>query len=188
MKLFTKIILLFTTLIVSMASLAYGQEMNDTDVERLAQEYVSPNLISAEAVYKRMKESSVVQAFVSTGQLGAAEASSIQGVDWAWGYGVPNGIDGGIGPMVFDSVGNLYIGGQFRFAGNVEVNNIAKWNGHEWSALGKGVGGTVNTILPLGGDTLLVGGDFEKAGDSTTYHLARWDGRKWSSVCNSFNG
>ncbi|TAK56982.1 MAG: hypothetical protein EPO24_10420, partial [Bacteroidetes bacterium] len=149
MKPFTKIILLFATLIVSMASLAYGQEMNDTDVERIAREYVKPNLISAEAVYKRLRESSAMQvsASVSTEQSGGEEASSIEGIGWAWGYGVPNGIDGGIGPMVFDSSGNLYIGGQFRFVGNVEVNNIAKWNGHEWSALGKGVGGTVNTIL-----------------------------------------
>ncbi len=90
--------------------------------------------------------------------------------------------------MAFDSSGNLYIGGKFRFAGNVEVNNIAKWNGHEWSALGKGIGGVVNTITPAGGDTIIVGGDFENVGDSAFHFVAKWDGKKWVNMCSILNG
>ena len=33
---------------------------------------------------------------------------------------------------------NLYAGGCFTTAGGVPANNIAKWNGSAWSALGRG--------------------------------------------------
>ena len=36
--------------------------------------------------------------------------------------------------------GNVYVGGEFEKAGNVTVNNIARWDG-SWHALGSGIGG-----------------------------------------------
>src|ERR1019366_1654117 len=38
---------------------------------------------------------------------------------------------------------NLYVGGEFTTAGGVTANNIAKWDGNAWSALGSGVNGTI---------------------------------------------
>ena len=34
---------------------------------------------------------------------------------------------------------NLYAGGYFTMAGGVVVNNMAKWDGSAWSALGSGM-------------------------------------------------
>jgi hypothetical protein len=41
----------------------------------------------------------------------------------------------------------LIAGGLFTAAGGVSANNIAKWNGTSWSALGSGMGGTSNPIV-----------------------------------------
>ena len=37
---------------------------------------------------------------------------------------------------MFDNDGNLVVGGEFKYAGGVQVNNIARWNGSAWSAFG----------------------------------------------------
>src|SRR5665213_1693824 len=42
--------------------------------------------------------------------------------------------------------GELYVGGTFSKAGNMTVNNIAKWNGQTWSELGSGTNGTVISL------------------------------------------
>jgi len=47
---------------------------------------------------------------------------------------------------VVDGSGNLYIGGGFVVVGNVIANNIAKWNGSSWSALGSGMDNTVSAL------------------------------------------
>ena len=45
------------------------------------------------------------------------------------------GVDGMVHALVFDSTGNLYVGGNFTEAGGLD--NIAKWgDGSSWSALG----------------------------------------------------
>ena len=77
----------------------------------------------------------------------------------------------------------LYIGGRFRDAGGVAgADNVAVWDGDEWSALGSGLDGTVNTIA-LMGDDVFVGGEFENAsGIEEADYLARWDGEDWHAV------
>lgn len=80
---------------------------------------------------------------------------------------------------------NLYVGGDFATAGGVTVNNIAKWNGIEWSALGSGTAGdswpNVNA-LAVKGDELYVGGEFTEAGGVAAHHIAKWDGKVWSGL------
>ena len=41
--------------------------------------------------------------------------------------------------LAVDGAGNLYAGGEFTTAGGVTANNIAKWDGSAWSALGCGM-------------------------------------------------
>jgi hypothetical protein len=48
--------------------------------------------------------------------------------------------------LAIDSSGNLYAGGAFTTAGGTTVNNIAKWNGTSWSALGAGISGGVYAL------------------------------------------
>ncbi len=84
-------------------------------------------------------------------------------------------------------VGNdIYIGGYFSSVGGVAVNNIAKWNGSEWSALGSGVTGGFSPspvqALAHDGTYLYAGGFFTNAGGSSISYLAKWNGSSWSSV------
>ncbi len=80
------------------------------------------------------------------------------------------------------SVGNdVYVGGDFNYAGNVSANGIARWDGSQWHQLGtnfdsngvfdspfNGSAGLVKTLLKItrnGQPYLVVGGNFEQIGD-----------------------
>ena len=83
--------------------------------------------------------------------------------------------------------GDIYIAGRFTSVGGVAANNIAKWNGSAWSALGSGL--THTTLQPNvfalevapNGD-VYAGGQFNRAGGNPAYHVARWDGGTWHSL------
>ena len=87
---------------------------------------------------------------------------------------------------------DIYIGGYFSSVGGVAVNNIAKWNGTAWQALGSGVIGTANPVpvqaLAHDGTFLYAGGYFTNAGGSSISYLAKWDGSSWSSAGGVLNG
>jgi trimeric autotransporter adhesin len=76
---------------------------------------------------------------------------------------------------------DLYIGGEFNFVGGVPAQNIAKWDGSNWSSLGGGTDSAVYAIA-MSGDTLYVGGSFAHAGDSAINNIAIWDGSSWSPL------
>ncbi|MEO8670208.1 MAG: hypothetical protein ABI411_02765 [Tahibacter sp.] len=78
---------------------------------------------------------------------------------------------------------DVYVGGAISQVGNLAVNNIARWNGSAWSAVGAGVNGPVNS-LAIDGGVLYVGGDFSMAGGQTASNLAQWDGSSWHPVGN----
>jgi hypothetical protein len=85
-----------------------------------------------------------------------------------------------------DGSGNLYIGGNFTSVGGVPANNIAKWNGSNWSALGSGVsygsGDPIVYALAVAGSDLYVGGIFTSAGSTSAFCLAKWNGSTWSTL------
>src|SRR5688572_2258167 len=94
--------------------------------------------------------------------------------------------DDGSGPAVF-------ICGRFNQAGGVAANNIAKWNGSAWSALGSGItnGQPFNiSVLTMavyddglgGGPQLYAAGIFDTAGGVAAKNIARWDGRAWHAL------
>ncbi|UOQ70811.1 T9SS type A sorting domain-containing protein [Hymenobacter cellulosilyticus] len=73
------------------------------------------------------------------------------------------------------------------------ANNIAKWDGSTWSALGTGAAngvrsngtfgsfGVVNA-LALNGSDLYAGGVFFMAGSVPANYVAKWDGTRWSNL------
>src|SRR5215831_17343824 len=65
-------------------------------------------------------------------------AATFSDANWISMGGLP-GANGQVRAVAVDPSGNLYIGGQFNFVGDVLVTNIAKWNGSSWSALGSGI-------------------------------------------------
>jgi len=94
--------------------------------------------------------------------------------------------DDGSGP-------SLYVGGNFSTAGGLTVNNIARWDGLNWSALtgpspfpvGTGVAGEVHALAVFddgAGPALFAGGTFISAGGITVNRIAKWDGVAWSGV------
>lgn len=109
--------------------------------------------------------------------------------NWASGFGPPpagNGLDETVYAIGIDGV-NVYAGGFFTKAGNANVNNIAKWNGSDWSALGGGVDSQVAAIA-VNGTNVYVGGSFVMAGGATANAVARWNGVDWSALGSGIGG
>ena len=82
--------------------------------------------------------------------------------------------------------GALYAGGSFTHAGGVAANNIAKWDGANWSAVGDGLNGAVEALITFDDGTgaspaLYAGGRF-LFGAKKEYILARWNGLDWSPI------
>ena len=110
--------------------------------------------------------------------------------NWVSLGGLP-GIDGTIDTAAADSDGNIYVGGQFSVAGSVIANNVAKWNGSAWSALGSGVSGSedwianhvnVSAFAFATNGNLYAAGYFSTAGGVPATNIAQWDGRIWSAL------
>lgn len=59
------------------------------------------------------------------------------------------GPDGTVVAVATDG-NNVYVGGNFSRIGGIQVSQIAKWNGSQWSALGTGVTGVVQAIAVSG--------------------------------------
>ena len=86
--------------------------------------------------------------------------------------------------------GELYVGGDFNGIGGITADNIAKWNGTTWTALGSGVGPTqtkVSAMTVYNGE-LYVAGTFGVAGGVTSPSIAKWNGTNWSAVGTGLNG
>lgn len=85
----------------------------------------------------------------------------------------------------------VYVAGSFTAAGAVSVNNIAKWDGASWSALGtggsNGTNGLVNAIA-IDGNNVYAGGSFSAAGGVSVNNIAKWDGTNWSALGTGANG
>jgi HYR domain-containing protein len=91
--------------------------------------------------------------------------------------------DDGSGPA-------LYVGGSFTTAGGVFANNVAKWDGVRWWALGTGVNSTVFALAVFddgSGPALYAGGSFTTAGGAPANRIARWDGSSWSALGSGTN-
>lgn len=85
--------------------------------------------------------------------------------------------------------GDLIAGGRFTTADGAPANNIARWNGTSWSALGDGVTGgsegstPVHALAVLPNGDIIAGGNFATAsGVAGTFRVARWNGTTWLSM------
>jgi hypothetical protein len=89
-----------------------------------------------------------------------------------------------------DAAGNLYVGGDFMWAGGIRANGIAKWDvaTKTWSALGDGMeeDAVVYDIL-IDGATVYAAGSFVTASGVTVNNVARWNGGAWSALGSGAN-
>lgn len=69
---------------------------------------------------------------------------------------------------------DLYVGGDFDYAGGVFAPRVARWDGTVWSAIGPTMGGYV-FALAASGPVLYVGGYFTQAGGIPANNVARYD-------------
>ncbi len=88
----------------------------------------------------------------------------------------------------------LYAAGDFGEIGSLRVNNIAKWDGLQWSGLAGGLNRPVRGLAAFTdarGPALYVGGTFDRMAASPysqLRHIARWDGHTWSEVGGGTSG
>src|SRR6266852_4954675 len=133
--------------------------------------------------------------FSAAGSAAANYVARWDGIQWsALGSGVIGQFPYVSALTVFDdgSGSALYAGGQFITAGGVLVNNIAKWDGTQWSALGSGLGvegcDSCGHVLALtvfddgSGPALYAGGGFTRAGGDVVNSIAKWNGTQWSAL------
>ena len=87
---------------------------------------------------------------------------------------------------------DLYAGGWFTNAGGIAVNNIAKWNGSSWTALGSGlttgINGALVDALAVSGSDLYAGGGFTRAGGNPANNIAKWNGTSWTALGSGLFG
>ena len=101
------------------------------------------------------------------------------------------GAGGNVSWLAIGPDGVLYAAGSFTSMGGIaNTNNIAKWNGSAWSALGTGVTGG-SGILAMAVDSqnnLYVGGTFTTMGGvANTTRIAKWNGSAWSALGTGAN-
>lgn len=92
--------------------------------------------------------------------------------------------DDGSGPL-------LYAGGDFRYADNLLVNGVARWDGVTWSALGAGFDATVNALAIFddgSGPQLYAAGEFGLSGGVAVGRIAKWNGAAWEPVGGGTSG
>jgi hypothetical protein len=141
--------------------------------------------------------------FTTAGGVAANSIAKWNGTSWsALGSGMAGGVFGpfvGVLAVFDDGSGPALIaGGSFSTAGDVPANNLAKWNGTSWSALGSGMGGSIPWVAALtvfdgdSGPALYAGGHFT-AIDSGDSYLAKWGGcsatvSPWTNLGSSLPG
>ena len=79
----------------------------------------------------------------------------------------------------------LYVAGDFDRVGSMPVENIARWDGTAWTALGPGISPRCYAMAVFDdgqGPQLYVAGNIYSAGGRTAYRMARWDGAQWSPM------
>ena len=110
-----------------------------------------------------------------------AAATTFSDANWSSMNPSIPGADGAIYAAVVDGAGNLYVAGDFTAIGEVIANNIAKWNGTNWSALASGINFPV-FALAVSGTDVYAGGSFSTAGGVAAANIAKWSGSNWSAL------
>jgi len=122
--------------------------------------------------------------FASAGEIAADGIAKWNGSSWSSvGNGVRAGARDGLVMALALNRSDLYAGGKFITAGEVNAHNIAKWNGSTWSAMGSGIHGDMERVrtIAINGSDVYVGGAFSTAGGVSVHNIARWNGSDWSA-------
>jgi hypothetical protein len=148
----------------------------------------NPNLNQVPILYDVVEYQGQI---VVCGEFDRAGDQSISGIAAYTGNGwasLGGGLTGVI-PNTYDLVaphgmmawnGDLYVAGNFRRAGDVVVNGVARWDGSQWHAMGAGFNRAAYGFGVLNGE-LYACGEFTASGTTPLGGVARWDGSQWVS-------
>ncbi|GJM34578.1 MAG: hypothetical protein DHS20C18_35790 [Saprospiraceae bacterium] len=75
----------------------------------------------------------------------------------------------------------LYVVGNFRYAGGEEANGIAKWDGTQWTNMAGGFNNTVYGIAIFDNE-IIAGGAFTESNGTAVDRIAKWDGTQWTPL------
>lgn len=135
--------------------------------------------------------------FTSAGGIAASNIARWNGGQW---FPVGGGVGGVVNPFVrirpppvsalTVRANELFVGGDFAWAGGVAATNIAKWDASAWHAFGSGVTGasafapppTTSTIAINAAGVLYVGGSFISSGNRPIPSIAAWTGSAWEPL------
>jgi hypothetical protein len=121
--------------------------------------------------------------FTTAGGIAASNVAKWNGSSWSpLGSGIGGPQSNVAALTVFDdgSGSALFAGGAFATAGGNTANNVAKWNGSSWSAVGIGMSGNQPVVDALAefddgqGPALFAGGNFMMAGGVESDCMAKW--------------
>lgn len=124
---------------------------------------------------------------MSFSQTNANYVARFDGANWyplgagLSGSSTPNGTTPTINAIAVDG-NNVYVGGSFTGAGGVGVQNIARWDGTNWSAMGN-PGGLVYSVTVRTNGVYASGSAQGLSGYADPFFL-RWDGTNWQNVLN----
>ncbi len=114
----------------------------------------------------------------------AASPSRAGDEDWWEGF-APWGVEGRVYTAVVHA-GDLFVAGDFQWAGGQPCNNVARWDGVRWRPVDGGVDGLVNVLLSTE-TALLAGGHFTTAGGDPALRAARYEGGAWTQLGDGFD-
>lgn len=90
--------------------------------------------------------------------------------------------------MHFDANGDLWIAGTFAKLGGVTCNNIGRWDGSEFHALGTGTNGTVYAVQPNPENgRVYIGGSFTTANGVSVRNVACWNGTTFEPLGTGYS-
>jgi len=122
--------------------------------------------------------------FSAVGGIAASNIAKWDGAAWtALGAGIsgPNGTYPDVNALAAAG-GQLYAAGRFGTAGGLAAQNIAKWDGTAWSAMGTGL---ISEVFALAADGAKVyaGGYFnDLIAANPAADVAAWDGNAWTGI------
>ena len=89
-----------------------------------------------------------------------------------------------------DSTNQLYVVGRFTQIGSKNINQIAIWDGSDWSSFGSNdkfsSPGDVRCITKFN-NQIIIGGRFDSIGNTLVNNVARWNGVAWESMDAGFD-
>lgn len=95
-------------------------------------------------------------------------------------FRVGNGIQNPIN-CIFVYNNELYVIGEFTNIGNVQVSNIAKWNGESWLPVIEQITGTINYGCVFENE-LYLAGNFTQINSVSYDNIAKYNGSTWSNA------